>query len=82
MNMKNIFLDGKTVEHKSTIVTKQIPSYDMSIIDINATSIDGANIDFVKANGSVMFGYQVLLRKEEPLDDALVEQEHPAGKLP
>lgn len=82
MKMKSIFLNGKTVTHKTTIVTKQIPSYDMSIIDINAKSIDGDNIDFAKANGSVMFGYQMLLRKEEPHEDALVEQERPAGKLP
>lgn len=82
MNIKSIILEGKTVQAKTTIVATQVASYDMSIIDVKANSVEGADISFVTTNGSIMFGYQVLLRKEVPQEDALVAQERTPGRPP
>ena len=82
MKLNSVFLDGKTAQFKTNIVKNNITSYDMTISEIHAVSIDGDDISISKANGSVMFGYNVLLRKEEPHEDALVEQERQNKKLP
>ncbi len=81
-NVKSIIISGKTVETKGNIVLNNITTYDLTVTKAEAKTIEKEDVEFVTSNGSVLFGYKILLRRETTNDEDLVSIEHKERTLP